>query len=82
MAKLFFSNFLLPCLTKVSLEHGKMLCQEQYLQSIFWELSKRLDGDNVVFYDGWNPQKRGEKIAKEFFTTSLIEQRTELLLMS
>ena len=34
---------------------------------------KEVDGDNVVFYEGWNPQKRGEKIAREFFSTSLIE---------
>lgn len=28
---------------------------------------KVIDGDNVVFYEGWDPQKRGEKITKEFF---------------
>jgi hypothetical protein len=30
-------------------------------------IAKNADGDNVTFYDGWDPQKRGEKIAKEFF---------------
>lgn len=30
-------------------------------------IAKEVDGDNVVFYDGWDPQKRGEKIMKEFF---------------
>lgn len=29
------------------------------------------DGDNAVFYDGWDPQKRGEKIMKEFFVKGL-----------
>lgn len=29
------------------------------------------DGGNAVFYDGWNPQKRGEKIMKEFFVKGL-----------
>ena len=28
---------------------------------------KEVDGDNIVFYEGWDPQKRGEKIMKEFF---------------
>lgn len=31
-------------------------------------IAKEVDGDNVVFYDGWDPQKRGEKIANEFFS--------------
>lgn len=30
-------------------------------------IAKEVDGNNVVFYDGWDPQKRGEKIMKEFF---------------
>lgn len=29
------------------------------------------DGGNAVFYDGWDPQKRGEKIMKEFFVKGL-----------
>ena len=32
---------------------------------------KDVDGDNIVFYDGWDPQKRGEKIMKEFFVKAL-----------
>jgi hypothetical protein len=28
---------------------------------------KEVDGDEVFFYEGWNPQKRGEKIMKELF---------------
>jgi hypothetical protein len=32
---------------------------------------KDVDGDNIVFYDGWNPQKRGEKIMKKFFVKAL-----------
>lgn len=30
-------------------------------------IAKEVDADNVVFYDGWDPQRRGEKIMKEFF---------------
>ena len=36
---------------------------------------KEVDGNNMVFYEGWDPQKRGDKIAREFFTTSPIEQK-------
>lgn len=34
-------------------------------------IAKEVDGDNIVFYDGWDPQKRGEKIMKEFFVKAL-----------
>jgi hypothetical protein len=31
-------------------------------------IAKEVDGDKVVSYEeGWNPQKRGEKIMNEFF---------------
>ena len=30
-------------------------------------IAKKVDGDKVVFYEGWDPQKRGEKIMNEFF---------------
>ena len=34
-------------------------------------IAKEVDGDKVVFYEGWNPQKRGGKIAKEFFVKDI-----------
>ena len=30
-------------------------------------IAKEVDGDKVVFYEGWDPQKRGEKIMNECF---------------
>lgn len=33
-------------------------------------IAKEIDGDCVVFYEGWNPQKRGEIIQKECFQKS------------
>ena len=36
-----------------------------------WGIVREDDGNNAVFYDGWNPQKRGEKIMKEFFVKGL-----------
>lgn len=38
--------------------------------SIF-TIAKEVDGDNVVFYEGWDPQERGKKIEEEFFTRAL-----------
>lgn len=32
---------------------------------------KEVDGNNIVLYEGWEPQKRGEKIMKEFFVKGL-----------
>ena len=50
-------------------------------------IAKEVNGDNVTFYDGWDPQKRGEKITKEFFikaenlktNSHLIEQREKTI---
>lgn len=30
-------------------------------------IAKEINEDNIVFYDGWDPQKRGEKIVNQFF---------------
>lgn len=32
-----------------------------------FSIAKQVEGDNVTFYEGWNPQQRGEKIMNEFF---------------
>lgn len=34
-------------------------------------IAKEVDGDNVVFYEGWDPQERGKKIEEKFFTRAL-----------
>jgi hypothetical protein len=34
-------------------------------------IAKHVDGDNVEYYEGWDPIQRGEKIAKEFFVKGL-----------
>lgn len=31
-------------------------------------IAKEVIGDKVVFYDGWNPEERGQKIQNKFFT--------------
>ena len=36
-----------------------------------FSIAKQVEGDKVVFYEGWNPQQRGEKIMKEFFVKGL-----------
>lgn len=30
-------------------------------------LAKKIEGENIHFYDGWDPIKRGDRITKEFF---------------
>ncbi len=30
-------------------------------------LVKEVNGDDVIFYNGWDPKTRGEMIMKEFF---------------
>lgn len=34
-------------------------------------IAKNVDGNNVEYYEGWDPIQRGEKIAKEFFVKEL-----------
>lgn len=36
-----------------------------------FSIAKQVEGGNVTFYEGWNPQNRGEKIMKEFFEKEL-----------
>ena len=31
-------------------------------------IAKEVNGDKVVFYDGWNPEERGQKIQNKFFS--------------
>ena len=34
-------------------------------------IAKSVDGDNVEYYEGWDPMQRGEKIAKELFVKEM-----------
>ena len=69
-AKMYFYKFPLPMFNKSQPNTMPRTISAINLLGIV----KDIDDDGVVFYNGWNPQKRGEKIVKEFFDTSSIEQ--------
>lgn len=75
MAKMFFYQFPISMFNKSQPRTWKNTMPRTITAINLLGIVKEVDGDNVVFYDGWDPQKRGEKIVKEFFTTSPIEQK-------
>ena len=75
MAKMFFYQFSTSMFNKSQPRTWKNTMPRTISAINLLGIVKEVDGDNVVFYEGWDPQKRGEKIAKEFFMTSLIEQK-------
>ena len=74
-AKMYFYKFPSPMFNKSQPGTWKNTMPRTISAINLLGIVKEVDGDNVVFYEGWNPQKRGEKIAKVFFTTSPIEQK-------
>ena len=74
-AKLFFYKFPSPMFNKSQPRTWKNAMPRTISAINLLGIVKEMDADRVVFYDGWNPQKRGEKIAGEFFTASLIEHK-------
>ena len=75
MAKMFFYQFPTSMFNRSQPRTWKNTMPRTISAINLLGIVKEVDGDNVVFYDGWDPQKRGEKIVKEFFTTSRIEQK-------
>lgn len=70
-AKMFFYGFSTPMFNKSQPRTWKNTTPRKIFAINLLGIVKESDGDNVVFYDGWDPQKRGEKIAKEFFEKGL-----------
>lgn len=70
-AKLFFYKFESPRFNKSQPRTWKSTMPRTISAINVFGIAKEVNGDEVVFYDGWNPQKRGEKIAKEFFIKGL-----------
>ena len=75
MAKIFFHRFPKPMFNKSQPRTWKNTMPRTISAINLLGIVKEVNGDNVVFYEGWDPQKRGEKIAKEFFTALPIEQK-------
>ena len=66
-AKMFYYQFPSPMYNK-SQPRTRPNSMPRTIQGInVLGIAKEVDGDKVVFYEGWDPQKRGEKIMKEFF---------------
>lgn len=71
LAKKFFYRFQTPMFNKSQPRTWKNTTPRTISAINLLGIVKETDGDNVVFYDGWDPQKRGEKIVKEFFVKEL-----------
>lgn len=70
-AKLCFYQFPSPMYNKSQAKEWKNREPRSIPGINLYAIAKEVEGDNVVFYDGWDPQKRGEKIMKEFFVKAL-----------
>ena len=71
LAKMFYYQFPMPMFNKSQSRTWKNTMPRTISAINLLGIVKEADGDNVVFYEGWNPQKRGEKITKEFFVKGL-----------
>lgn len=66
-AKMFFYQFSAPMFNNSQPRTWKNTMPRIITSINLLGIVKDVDGDNVVFYDGWDPQQRGEKIMKMFF---------------
>ena len=66
-AQMFFYKFSIPSFKKDQSRTWKNGSSRLLYGIDVLGIAEKVDGNNVVFYDGWNPQKRGEKIANKFF---------------
>ena len=70
-AKMFFYKFPTSMFNK-SQTRTKKNGKPRTISAInLFAIVKAEDGNNVIFYEGWNPQKRGEEIVKKFFEKGL-----------
>lgn len=70
-AQMFFYKFPSPMFNKSQLKTRKNATPRTISAINLLGIVQEDDGGNAVFYDGWDPQKRGEKIMKEFFVKGL-----------
>ena len=66
-AKMFYYQFPSPMFNKSQPRTCKNTMPRTRLAINIFGIVKEVDGANIVFCEGWDPQKRGEKIMKEFF---------------
>lgn len=70
-AQMFFYKFPSPLFNKSQPKTRKNATPRTISAINLLGIVQEDDGGNAVFYDGWDPQKRGEKIMKEFFVKGL-----------
>ena len=70
-AKLFYFQFPSPMFNKSQPRTWKNTMPRTISAINLLGIAKESDGDDLLFYDGWNPKIRGEKIMKEFFVKGL-----------
>lgn len=70
-AKMFYYQFPSPMYNKSQERMWKNDTQRTIAGINLFGIVKDVNDDKVVFYDGWDPQKRGEQIMKEFFVNVL-----------
>lgn len=70
-AKMFFYEFPSPMFNKSQPRTWRNNTPRTISAINLLGIVREGDGDNAVFYDGWDPLKRGEKIMKEFFVKGL-----------
>lgn len=71
MAKMFFHRFSTPMFNRSQPRKWKGGMPRIISAINLWGIVKEVNVNNVVFYEGWDPQERGEKIVKEFFVKGL-----------
>lgn len=70
-AKMFYYQFPSPMYNKKQERMWKNYTQRTIAGINLFGIVKEVNDDKVVFYVGWDPQKRGEQIMKEFFVNVL-----------
>lgn len=71
LAKMFYYQFPSPMFNKSQPRTWKNSMPRTISAINLLGIVKEIDGNRVVFYDGWDPKIRGEKIMKEFFVKGL-----------
>ena len=67
-AQMFFLEFPSPMYNTSQPRTWGNATQKEISAIDVFGIAKEVNGDMVVFYDGWNPEERGQKIQNNFFS--------------
>ena len=68
LAQMFFYEFPSPMYNTSQPRTWGNATQGEISAIDVFGIAKEVNGDKVVFYDGWNPEERGKKIQNKFFS--------------